>query len=170
MQNIIKAGGPVEDRWILLLPDEENRLPETRDEEDVIVPLEHWLTMPEVWLDREGKSGVWLSPADEPAVLLPWLGRLPLVAVNFPYFTDGRGYSLGRLLRERYSYARELRAVGDIWHDHLRALWLVGFDSFEIKPGKPLQPCAAVLEHIGEQYQTSYRQPEPLFRRCITSI
>jgi uncharacterized protein (DUF934 family) len=66
------------------------------------------------------------------------LPGLPLVAVDFPAFTDGRGYSLGRLLRERYSYAGELRALGDVWVDLLHYLWQVGFNAFEIKDGKDL--------------------------------
>jgi uncharacterized protein (DUF934 family) len=170
MQNIIKAGAVVDDDWLLLRPDVEGRLPAVRDDANVLVPLSDWLGAAQRWLDRSGRTGVWLAVDDEPADLRPWLDLLPLVAVDFPAFTDGRGYSVGRLLRERYSYAHELRAIGDIWHDHLRALWLVGFDTFEIKPGKPLEPCATALESFSEQYQTSYRQPLPLFRRSVTCV
>lgn len=170
MQNIIKAGRCADDRWMLLRPDADKQLPAVDDAADIIIPLTHWLAAPDAWLGRAGHCAVWLAPDDEPADLQPWLDRLTLIAVDFPAFTDGRGYSLGRLLRERHSYAGELRAIGDIWHDHLRALWLVGFDAFEIKPGKPLDACITALECFSEQYQASYRQPEPLFRRRITSV
>lgn len=170
MQNIIKRGESAPDPWVLWRPEADEVQVPVLDSEDVIVPLQHWLPDPERWLARPGRSGVWLSPDHDPEQLKPWLNRLPLVAIDFPSFTDGRGYSQARLLRERYNYAHELRAIGDVWHDHLRALWLVGFDAFEIKPGKPLEPCATALESFSEQYQASYREPLPLFRRCITSV
>lgn len=166
MRNIIKDGLPVDDRWLLLRPGEDGTLPPHDAGADVIVPLAYWLAGGG---QRTGRTAVWLAPDDDPARLAGHLDGLTLIAVDFPAFTDGRGYSLARLLRERYSYAGELRAVGDIWHDHLQALWQVGFDTFEIKPGKPLDPCRTALQRFSEHYQSNYRQPLPLFRRSITN-
>ena len=70
-----------------------------------------------------------LEPGDDARDLLPYLTRLKLVEVNFPAFTEGRGYSSARILREA-GYAGELRAVGDITVDQLAALRRCGFDSF----------------------------------------
>ena len=165
MQKIIKDEQIVSDPWFFLRPDDDGQLPTVPDDADVIVPMAHWLASRDTWRGRSGKSGVWLAPGDEPAELAPWLNQCPVVAVDFPVFTDGRGYSLARLLRERYSYAGEIRAVGDVWQDQIYALWLVGFDAFQIRPDKSLQAALEVLCAAGERYQSNYRQPEPLFHR-----
>jgi uncharacterized protein (DUF934 family) len=80
---------------------------------------------------------VWLGPDDDVAPLLPWLATLPLIAIRFPVFTDGRGYSLARLLRGRHGYAGELRAVGDVLRDQLYFLQRCGFDSFALRADQP---------------------------------
>jgi len=170
MQNIIKDGLAIEDSWVLLRADAEGRLPAVDNHQDVIVPLRNWLGTPEAWTERKGRTAVWLSPDDEPRELEPVVRLLPLIAVDFPAFTDGRGYSLGRLLRERYNYDKELRALGDVWQDHLQALWQVGFDSFEIKQGKSLEACRDALKAFSDHYQCNYRQPLPWFRRSIPSV
>ena len=87
----------------------------------VIVPLALWQAERAALLAR-GDVGVWLAPADDPAVLADDVAALPLIAVDFPKFTDGRGYSIARLLRERYGFAGELRAIGDVLRDQLFAL------------------------------------------------
>jgi uncharacterized protein (DUF934 family) len=169
MQNIIKDRQVIADDWQLLRLGETGALDEFEPHTPVIVPLAIWLAEPERWRQRPGPNAVWLASDDDPLNLAPYLGELTLIAVDFPSFTDGRGYSIGRLLRERYKYALELRAVGDVWQDQLQALWQVGFDSFEIKPGKPLAPSVKALESFSEHYQSNYRQPTPLFRRSIIS-
>lgn len=168
MQNIIKDGQLVDDNWQLLRPDENGVLPAVADELDVIVPLASWLAAREAWLARSGQTAVWLSPSDDLTLLRPDLPSLPLIAIDFPSFTDGRGYSLARLLRERYTYAGELRALGDIWQDLVHYLWQVGFNAFEIKHGKNLQDAVKGYDTFSERYQATWRQPLPLFRRRIT--
>ncbi|XLM20135.1 DUF934 domain-containing protein, partial [Chromobacterium piscinae] len=76
-------------------------------------------------------------------------------------------YSLARLLRERYDFAGELRAVGDVWADLIHPLWQVGFDAFLIKDGKALND-GDCYNTFSESYQVTYRQPQPLFRRRVT--
>ncbi|BEV72012.1 MULTISPECIES: DUF934 domain-containing protein [unclassified Paludibacterium] len=168
MQNIIDRHGLREDRWVLLRQEEDGQLPSSAPDDDIIVPLPAWLSMQSELLDRPGRTAVWLAPDHEPGQLQPSLNLLTLIAIDFPSFTDGRGYSIARLLRERYNYAGELRALGDVWQDQVQALWLVGFDSFEIKPGKPLPQGGLAGAAFSEHYQTSFRQPQPLFRRCIS--
>ena len=68
----------------------------------VLVPLALWQCRRPALLRRRGDVGVWLAPADDPAALAADLAALPLIAVDFPQFTDGRGYSIARLLRERH--------------------------------------------------------------------
>src|SRR4051794_38912659 len=77
-----------------------------------------------------------LEPSDDPASVAGRLAGATRVEVNFPKFGDGRGYSIGRLLRERYGWKGELRAVGQITRDHLFFLESVGFDAFELREGE----------------------------------
>src|SRR5262245_55038679 len=79
-----------------------------------------------------------LEPHDDPAAFASRLGGVARVEVNFPKFGDGRGYSIARLLRERYGYQGELRAVGEITRDHLFFMESIGFDAFELRAGEDL--------------------------------
>jgi uncharacterized protein (DUF934 family) len=106
-----------------------------------------------------------LEPGDEPASIAEQLGRASRVEVNFPKFGDGRGYSLGRLLRERYNYRGELRAVGHITRDLLFYLESCGFDAYELRAGEDPQEALAGFEDFSESYQASVARPVPLFRR-----
>ena len=90
--------------------------------------------------DQTNAAAVRIEPGDNARQLLPFLDRLKLVEVNFPSFSDGRGYSSARLLRES-GYAGELRAVGDLPVDELPALRRCGFDSFA--PQVPLNQTDA---------------------------
>jgi len=106
-----------------------------------------------------------LEPTDDPAAFAEQLGRAARVEVNFPKFGDGRGYSIGRLVRERYGYRGELRAVGHITRDLLFYLESCGFDAFELRPGEDPQEALAAFEDFSEAYQASVARPQPLFRR-----
>ena len=119
MQNIIKHGQVISDDWCLLRQEEDGSLAKTPAHADVIIPWQHWQTDPQIWQAHVGRCAVWLAPEDDPADLVPFMRNFTLIAVDFPSFTDGRGYSIARLLRERYSFAQELRALGDVWQDQL---------------------------------------------------
>jgi uncharacterized protein (DUF934 family) len=106
-----------------------------------------------------------LEPTDDPRAIADKLPGLKLVAVNFPKYADGRGYSIGRLLRERYGYKGELRAIGVVARDHLQLLAQCGFDSFQLREGEDAEEALAGLADFSEAYQASAAQPVPLFRR-----
>jgi len=106
-----------------------------------------------------------LEPTDDPANFAGQLGGAARVEVNFPKFGDGRGYSIGRLLRERYGYRGEMRAVGHITRDLLFYLESCGFDAFELRPGEDAQEALAGFEDFSEAYAASVANPQPLFRR-----
>jgi uncharacterized protein (DUF934 family) len=106
-----------------------------------------------------------LEPTDDPRAIADKLPGLKLVAVNFPKYADGRGYSIGRLLRERYGYRGELRAIGVVARDHLQLLAQCGFDSFQLREGEDAAEALAGLADFSEAYQASAAQPVPLFRR-----
>ena len=106
-----------------------------------------------------------LEPGDDPAKVADRLGSAARVEVNFPAFTDGRGYSIARLLRERYGYQGELRAVGDVLRDQIFYLSRVGFDAFLLREDQDVDEALAALADFSEAYQASVERPQPLFRR-----
>lgn len=131
----------------------------------LLLPLERWLAQREQLLTRADAFGVWLDAGDDPAAIAADLDRFALVAVNFPKFTDGRGYSIARTLRERYGYRGELRAIGDVLHDQLQLLHRCGFDAFALRADKDAERALAGLNTFSESYQGAVDQPLPLFRR-----
>jgi uncharacterized protein (DUF934 family) len=106
-----------------------------------------------------------LEPHDDPAAFAARLGAVARVEIHFPKFSDGRGYSLARLLRERFGYRGELRAVGDVQRDQLHYLSRVGFDAFLLRAGEEPEAALAALGGFSEAYQASVERPLPLFRR-----
>ena len=108
-----------------------------------------------------------LEPTDDPASVAGRLDRVARIEVNFPKFGDGRGYSIARLLRERYGYKGELRAVGQITRDHLFFMESCGFDAFELREGEDPHEALAAFNDFSEAYQASVKRPLPLFRRRL---
>ena len=108
-----------------------------------------------------------LEPQDDPAAIADRLAGAARVEVNFPKFGDGRGFSIARLLRERYGYKGELRAVGQVARDHLYYMEQCGFDSFLLRDGEDVPEALAAFDDFSEQYAASFRQPVPLFRRRL---
>ena len=132
---------------------------------DILVPLAAWRASRDELARRNGRTGVILEPGDDPASLASDIGALPLIAVHFPKFADGRGYSTARLLRERYRFAGELRAIGDVLRDHLLLMERCGFDSFLLRDDQDPAAALAAFGDFSETYQASAEQPVPLFRR-----
>jgi uncharacterized protein (DUF934 family) len=111
---------------------------------------------PAVTVDAFGEqtnaAAVRLETGDDARELLPFLDRIRLVEIEFPAFTDGRGYSAARILREA-GYQGELRAIGAVFVDQLSHLRRCGFDSFA--PEKPLDPADA--ENAFNRWQDVYQ-------------
>jgi len=116
-------------------------------------------------VDKPSPPDLVLEPTDDPALLAGALAEVRVIAVNFPKYSDGRGYSIARLLRERYGYQGELRAIGVVARDHLRAMAQCGFDTFELREGEDAQAALAAFGDFSEAYQASAAQRVPLFRR-----
>ena len=169
MATLIKERRIVADNWRLLERGTEGELPEVPAQGEVIVPLGLWLARRDDLLPRAqaGNLGVWLDAHESPEAVAGDLQRLALVAVNFPKFGDGRGYSIARLLRERYGYEGELRAIGDVLHDHLHFMKQCGFDAFLLRGDQDAREALSALDTFSEGYQTSALRPAPLFRRRL---
>ncbi len=164
MAVIIKNRQVAANNWQLLKASADNSLPAV-PEGDVIVPLAQWLSQKDALLARQGRLGVWLANTDDPAEIAGDLQHFAVVAVDFPHFTDGRGSSIARLLRERYGWSGELRAIGDVIRDVLFYLSRCGFDAFDLKAGEDAQAALSAFGDFSEAYQTSVERPQPLFRR-----
>ena len=161
MPRLIKGRAIVEDRWRLLRePASVADLPRT----PAIVPLALWLAARET-LKSRADIGVWLGPADDPERIAADCPALPVIAVDFPQFSDGRGYSIGRLLRERYGFTGELRAIGDVLRDQLYYLAQCGFNAFAVRADRDLEDALKGLSDFSDNYQATWARPVPLFRR-----
>ena len=165
-KQIIKHREVVEDDWSVLRLDEG----QTADtvsvpEGKIIVPLAVWQAQRET-LSQRAAIAVWLAPDEQAASIKDDLGRLALVAVDFPKFSDGRGYSTAFNLRKRLAYTGELRAIGDVLRDQLWPLSRVGFDAFATRQDRSIIDALKGLTVFSETYQASSDQPLPLFRRA----
>ena len=166
MAQLIKHGIATTDSWQILELGE-GEAPETvaLPDGDVIFPLAVWQARKDEIVSRP-TIGLLLQPADRVEDVAGELASFNLIAVNFPKFVDGRGYSTAALLRQRYGYTGELRAVGDVLHDQLFFMRRVGFDSYALKDGKSLDyAIAAGFKPFTEAYQGATDQAQPYFRR-----
>ncbi|HVO90162.1 MAG TPA: DUF934 domain-containing protein [Casimicrobiaceae bacterium] len=161
MPQLIKHRAIAQDRWTLIR--EAQTVAALPDAAAVIVPHAFWLAWRPALIAR-GEVGVWLKSGDDPVLLAEDVGRLPLIAIDFPVFSDGRGYSLARLLRERHGYAGELRAIGDVLRDQLYYLSQCGFDAFVIREDRDAQDALEALSDFSDGYQLTQRRT-PWFRR-----
>lgn len=91
------------------------------------------------------------------------LTDLPLVAIDFPVFSDGRGYTLARQLRERFNYTGELRAIGDVLQDQLFFMSRCGFNSYAVRADKSIEEALAGMKPFSNAYQAALDKPAPLF-------
>src|SRR5262249_6163105 len=111
------------------------------------------------WRAYPGLLGVRLSPADAVEDLAQDIQRLALVAAEFPGPGDGRGYTQGRLLRSRYHFKGELRAVGaGVKQDLLFIMSRCGFDAFDLATGQKIDEALKALE----RYSVAYQPGEPV--------
>lgn len=158
MPRLIKHGEIVNDTWTPMDP-------------DVASPVTGRICTLGQWLQLADKSdsAVQLEPGQEPEALFDHLGQIKLIVINFPVFTDGRGFSYARNLRE-HGYAGELRAAGNFIRDQLTYLSRCGFDAFQMAEEASLEEALGSLADFTEYYQAAVDQPLPLFRRRSLSL
>ena len=113
--------------------------------------------------DQTNAAAVRLEPGDDARDLLPHLDRIKLVEVNFPAFTDGRGFSSARVLREA-GYTGELRAVGDVLVDQLAYMRRCGFDSFAPEASLNPEAVARALSTYDHAYQKAADTVVPVWK------
>ncbi|MFL2546228.1 MAG: DUF934 domain-containing protein [Candidatus Rariloculaceae bacterium] len=145
---LIKNNGLIEDAFVYVADDAE--LPE---EGAVIVGLDRWQANREELLQRPDLVGLLLKSDQLPEEIGDGLDSLAVIALEFPAFRDGRAYSYARLLREKYSYFGELRAVGDVLLEQLHFMVRTGFDAFEIESDDPLRDFEVAAGDFSVWYQ-----------------
>jgi len=151
MARLIKDGAVARDDWTRLGPDFDTDAPLPAGK--LIVPLHLWEARREELLARGEPLGIWLDSSEHPEAVGDALPHLQLIAINFPVFSDGRGYSYARLLREKYGFTGELRAIGDVLRDQLFLMRRCGFDSFEIRADRDAADALASLGDFTHVYQ-----------------
>jgi phosphoadenosine phosphosulfate reductase len=119
------------------------------------VPVTVFVENRDVFLASPHPIGLLVSPGEKVEDVADDLGRFSSIAINFPAFTDGRGYSSARLLRERYGYEGELRAVGDVLTDQIPFMRRCGIDAFLVTNA----PTRAALEKDALAEVSRYYQP-----------
>jgi uncharacterized protein (DUF934 family) len=159
MPRLIKDGAIVTDDWQLLSEEEAT---ESVSKGKIILPLKLWQ---EQAREFDNKVGVWIDGDTDLSSVGNRIARLPLIAIKFPGFMDGRGFSTGRLLRERYQFTGELRAIGHIIRDQLCYLRRCGFTAFQFGEDEDLDAALHSLNDFQEYYQAAVDEPLPLFRR-----
>ncbi|GAB4195929.1 MAG: hypothetical protein OHK0024_35640 [Thalassobaculales bacterium] len=104
-------------------------------------------------LSGPGPIGVAIGNAEALEPVLPHLGLIQVIALNFPRFNDGRAYSQARLLREKHGYGGEIRATGAVLRDQLQFMARVGFDAFVVQDPDPLAAWRWAQSAITRRYQ-----------------
>jgi len=125
----------------------------------VVIPLARYLTERDRLDGRRDPLGLILASGETPRAIAGDVARFGLICLEFPKFTDGRSYSAARLLRERYGFRGELRAIGNVLRDQLAFMWRCGFDGFEIPDGASALKWLAALNEISVHMQPAADGP-----------
>lgn len=168
MHKLIKDGQIVnDDQWTLISEKPEDQdwdLDQMLTQQPVIIPLELWLANRES-LAENAQVGVWLDSDQEPDVLGDDLSSLPIIAINFPGFADGRGYSHARRLRLNFDYKGDIRAFGDVLRDQLLFYKRCGFSSFSLRSDSDAENAIEGLKDFDVFYQDADDDVVPPFAK-----
>lgn len=147
------------------------------DANSAILPPDenYWMVKLETWKNHRAQLSLREFPvailvpsdADSTDIILKCdsganLEKIAFIAIDFPTYTDGRGFSLAQILRKQYGWNGELRAIGDVLIDIIHYLARCGFDSFLIKDGHDAKLALEAFETFTVHYQRSYLQPTKL--------
>ena len=161
---LIKNGAEAENTWTYIESDAD--LPSLGC---ISLPLAKLIEGADALLARNQQIGVRLMPADDPHDLAPYLDRIALIEVDFPKYTDGRGYSQAQLLRRRLDYTGELRAVGHVLRDQILYMNRSGFDAYQTSRAD-LPNVVKALEEYSAFYQPAADGQETVFSRRHSKV
>jgi uncharacterized protein (DUF934 family) len=155
---LIKGGKIVDDVWAFV---EDGH--ELSPGGCITVSLGRFLSEHEQLLHRNRSIGVRLQVSDDPGLLAPHLESIHLIELQFPKYTDGRAFSQSQLLRRRYQYKGEIRAVGQVLRDQLRLMIRSGFDAMVIDEADAEAVYDFSEHEFSEFYQSASDTQDTIF-------
>jgi uncharacterized protein (DUF934 family) len=158
---VIKDNQIIEDNWTRL---ESIQPDEVIPDGDIILPFSYWIQNRDSLTDHNGDIAVCLNGDDRIENIINDIGRFSLIALDFPAFKDGRCYTHARLLRDRYGFKGDLRAVGDVLRDQLFYMKRCGFSSFFIRKDKDIADALKAFNDFTVKYQTAADGALPVYR------
>lgn len=166
MALLTRHGDIVADDWVRLDAEFDTAAPLPPGK--LLVPLCLWNARHAELVARDQPVGIWLASSEHPEAIVDALEDIALVAIDFPVFSDGRGYSYARVLRDTWGFAGELRAIGDVQRDQIFLMKRCGFDSFQIRADRDPTDALAGLEEFSLVYQSATVDPlPPLLQREV---
>jgi uncharacterized protein (DUF934 family) len=160
MPKIIKQSSVVDDNWQIIDRAHQGDLPQG----NLLIHISLWQSIKDS-VPQGCTIAPWFDSDDSLEGYAADIHNCPLVAINFPVFMDGRGFSLARELRERYGYKGELRAIGEVIQDQLFFLHRCGFDAYDLRPETHLETAVKSLQDFTVRYQPAIDTAKPLFRQ-----
>ena len=158
---VIKDNRIIEDEWQRLKEiDVVDELPEGK----VIMTFTYWQANRDRLIAQNKKYAVCINGDVETEEVVKDMEHFELIALDFPVFTDGRSYSHARLLRERYGYTGELRAVGDVLRDQLFFMQRCGIDSYQVREDKNIEDALNAFTELSVKYQTAADRVQPVYK------
>ncbi|MFP6808313.1 MAG: DUF934 domain-containing protein [Pseudomonadales bacterium] len=148
-KQILKDGIVSEDDWHFLADDET----QLEKYDAIVFPLSRWIDERASCLAFNGRKGVVTSNTDDVSLLADDIDKLDLICIDFPNAVDGRGYSQAHLLRERFAYDKELRAIGDVLVDQLFLLVRCGMNAFDLREDQDVAKASKFLSPFSVTYQ-----------------
>lgn len=161
---IDRTGTPQPNPWELLPRDATLETALASTSQQIIVNALLWREH-KAALQQSGKQvAVWLDSDQGADLIVSDLAELPLVALNFPGFMDGRAYSTSVVLRRHCGYTGEIRAIGDVLRDQLFYMKRCGFTMFDLKDSVKLEDAQRAFSDYTRTYASTIEEPQPLFR------
>jgi uncharacterized protein (DUF934 family) len=158
---VIKDNAIHEDNWVLISElSQEDELPVG----NIIIPFDYWKENQAICKQRDDNTAVCINGDNNTAELADYLDQFQLIALEFPAYKDGRCYSHARLLRDRYEYAGDIRAVGDVLRDQLFYMKRCGISSFAIREDKDFEDALKALKDFSVTYQGASDENLPLYK------
>jgi uncharacterized protein (DUF934 family) len=155
---LLKQDGIAADSWTRI-DDDAEIAPGNTGVTQPIISLTRWKRDRDTLLALNGEIGIVLGSDESPALIADDIHRFGVICLNFPKFTDGRGYSYARLLRSRYNYTSEIRAIGNVLRDQALFMRRCGIDALEIMDGRSTDGWRQAFAEFSIRYQPAEDTP-----------
>jgi len=146
---LIKNSKIVHDHWTVL--EEKQALQADHN----IIDLTYWNANKDELIASKAPLGLLIQGDTSPDQFIDDIQHFELIAINFPTFVDGRGYSLAKTLREKHHYTQEIRAIGEVLPDQALYLTRVGFDALEFSTKETSLLALEKLNEFSVFYQAA---------------